>query len=302
MSDNILTAYKENYSINASGVETYNNVAMIYKAEVAVTGSTFTLDFGGLLTGDVVRIHAYTGDTWQEQINAINIEQVPFSFTVGSNIDNIRISIRKTATDVTMTDGQYKIPILSAGQTTNVYLGEVQTTRQIRQVVLTGQETYVRESEYDRFYTEFPNAKITGLRLTQAYCTHFLSVYDGRPLADVPNNSIYSGSADSNKFYIKTTNYTTVADFTAYLARQYAAGTPVTVWYVLATPTTGIVNEPLRKIGTYADEVSGITIPTIAGANTLSIDTTLQPSEVTVNYKGWHPVTDVHERDNGAWT
>ena len=76
----------------------------------------------------------------------------------------------------------------------------------------------------------------------------------------------------------------------------------MTVWYSTATPETGIVNEPLRKIGTYADEVSGISIPTIAGANTLSVDTTLQPSEVTVNYKGWHPVQSVHERTNGVWT
>jgi len=55
------------------------------------------------------------------------------------------------------------------------------------------------------------------------------------------------------------------------------------------------------KIGDYADEVSGISIPTIAGANTLSVGTTLQPSEITVNYKGWHPVADVHERDSGQW-
>ena len=54
-------------------------------------------------------------------------------------------------------------------------------------------------------------------------------------------------------------------------------------------------------LGNYADEISGITIPTIAGANTISTDTTLQPSEVTATYKGWHPVQSVHERESGAW-
>ena len=117
------------------------------------------------------------------------------------------------------------------------------------------------------------------------------------------NISFYVGtSLDFKQVYIRDSSYSTIADFKSYLQQQYAAGTPVTVWYVLATSTTGIVNEPLRKIGTYADEVSGISIPTTAGANTLSVDTTLQPSEVTAMYKGWHPVADVHERDNGAWT
>ena len=37
------------------------------------------------------------------------------------------------------------------------------------------------------------------------------------------------------------------------------------------------------------------------GANTLSIGTTLQPSEVSVNYHGWRPVADAHERESGAW-
>lgn len=177
----------------------------------------------------------------------------------------------------------WTIPISCAGQTVPVHLSEVQTVRRVRKLVLTGEETYVRETAYNRFYTEFPNAKIKGLRLTQIYCTHFLSVYDGRPLADVPNNSIYSGDAASNKFFIKTTEYTTDTDFKAYLAQQYAAGTPVTVWYVLAEPETAIVNEPLCKIGDYADELhSTIPIPTARGANTLTVDTELQPSSMTI--------------------
>ena len=179
----------------------------------------------------------------------------------------------------------WTIPISCAGQTVPVYLGQTQTVRRIRKLVLTGEETYVRETAYNRFYTEFPNAKINGLRLTQIYCTHFLSVYDGRPLADVPNNSIYSNSysAESNKFFIKTTEYTTADDFKAYLSQQYAAGTPVTVWYVLAEPETGIVNEPLAKIGDYADKLHSTTpIPTVKGANVLTVDTTLPPSNTSI--------------------
>jgi hypothetical protein len=60
----------------------------------------------------------------------------------------------------------------------------------------------------------------------------------------------------------------------------------VVIWYVLATPETAIVNEPLAKIGDYADELSstdaGVTIPTAKGGNTLSVDTTVQPSEMSI--------------------
>lgn len=72
----------------------------------------------------------------------------------------------------------------------------------------------------------------------------------------------------------------------AYLQQQYTAGTPVTVWYVLAEPETGIVNEPLMKIGDYADTISsaqaGVTIPTVNGENVLDVPTEVPPSEVTI--------------------
>lgn len=65
-----------------------------------------------------------------------------------------------------------------------------------------------------------------------------------------------------------------------------AAMSGVYMWYVLAEPTTGIVNEPLAKIGDYADELHSadttVTIPTAKGQNTLTVDTDLQPSSMSV--------------------
>jgi hypothetical protein len=90
------------------------------------------------------------------------------------------------------------------------------------------------------------------------------------------------------------------SDFAAYCAQQYANGTPVTVLYVLTTPETGIVNEPLMKIGDYADTVSSITVPMITGRDTFDVDTTLKPSEASLNYTGWHDAT-VQEWDGSQW-
>lgn len=195
--------------------------------------------------------------------------------------------------------GQYKIPISSAGQTTPIYLGEVETTRKIKKFVLTGKETIYRDKEREgswRFYTE----KLISAKSLTGICSHFENI----SINDINNSdnigfSIFNGAQFGCRCPKSIAN--TVTDFKAYLAQQYSAGTPVIIWYVLATPTTGIVNEPLRKIGDYADEVSGITIPTITGANTIDVDTTLQPSEVSVNYKGWHPIIDVHRFNGTSW-
>ena len=56
--------------------------------------------------------------------------------------------------------------------------------------------------------------------------------------------------------------------FKSYIAAQYAAGTPVIVWYVLDTPTTEQVTVP--------------TLTPAAGNNTLAIGTTLQPSSLSI--------------------
>lgn len=195
----------------------------------------------------------------------------------------------------------YKIPISSGGVTTNIYLGSTQSNRQIYKFVLTGNETYTYDSTYTRFNFLANNLKFEGIRLTPLLCTHYEVVDDGRSVGNVPNNAIYAGGSVSiPSLYIKTDVYTTETDFKAYLAQQYAAGTPVTVWYVLATEETGIVNEPIRKIGDYADTVTGISIPTITGKDAFDVDTTLKPSEVELTYTGWHDAS-VKEWDGSQW-
>ena len=184
----------------------------------------------------------------------------------------------------------YKLTISSANTTTPIYLGEMETTRKIKKLVLTGKENwYVEESNI--FYSD----PITEAIQYPPICSHFFGVY---ALSD--NNQI--AISQSLRINIKTNSIThTATDFKAYLAAQYAAGTPIIIWYVLETPTTGTINEPLRKIGDYADTVSGITIPTIAGTNTIDVDTTLKPSEVSVNYHGWHPVSALHKFNGTSW-
>lgn len=185
--------------------------------------------------------------------------------------------------------GQYKIPITSAGQTTLVYLREVETTRKIKKFVINGTErwtkgVYPKNGTY-HFYinknTYFPDAKPI-IESGDSFCTHFIKWDITGGIAWGTNLNVYMLISDLPK-------NATVDDFKAYLAAQYAAGTPVTIWYPLANEETGIVNEPLMKIGNYADTLSmeqaGVEIPTITGSNTLDVDTTVKPSNIYIEYK-----------------
>lgn len=194
--------------------------------------------------------------------------------------------------------GQYKIPISSANTTTPVYLGEVQTTRKIKKLVLTGEESWAKSTDYNTYYL----TNISDYMHVQeiiTVCSHFIGIKNQGGIAGVTNGTICFNFG-INRLYIHDERITTLEAWQEYLRNQYSAGTPVTVWYVLAEPTTGIVNEPIRKIGDYADTVSGITIPTITGKDIIDVDTTLKPSAVSLNYTGWH-VGTVHERESGSW-
>ena len=216
-----------------------------------------------------------------------NARFVRFDF---KTVDKDSIMFNKGSQSLPYEPPGVKIPISSAGQTTPVYLGEVQTTRKIKKLVLTGEESTWRITGTGRMalplvVSDTPN------RGQICYCTHYkgTSIQSYGQLSDGECTTSTMGTID-NELGIYDSNYTTVSDFKAYLQQQYAAGTPVTVWYVLATPTTGIVNEPLRKIGEYADTVSmeqaGVEIPTVRGENTFDVLTDVKPSEVYIKYKG----------------
>ena len=202
----------------------------------------------------------------------------------------------------------YKIPISSAGQTTPVYLGEVETTRRIKKLVLDDTESYSLQSInsygianfYIRIDVQNQNQNVICTHLSRQ-TTLISQTTDEGYLLSMPSQS---GQLATLYIRISSSTASTVAELKEWLAAQYAAGTPVTVWYVLKEPETGIVNEPLMKIGDYADTLSteqaGVQIPTNNGTTVIDVDTTVKPSEVSFNYAGWHTAV-VHKRINGAW-
>jgi len=194
--------------------------------------------------------------------------------------------------------GQYKIPISSANTTTPVYLGEVETTRKVKKLVFDGTENwYTAVSStglfgIQRFEPMQAQPFISGYSAV-SNCYVYNPVQSGIDAATVSGEFVLqafrAGSTWQYNFFIKDERYDDLTAWKSYLAAQYAAGTPVCVLYVLVEPTTGIVNEPLMKIGDYADTLSkeqaGVEIPTNNGSTTLDVGTTVKPSNVYIEYK-----------------
>lgn len=184
----------------------------------------------------------------------------------------------------------YKIPLTIGGTEYPIYLGQVETTRRIKKWVLTGEENWVYRSGEPSsvFFVEFKGAHFIN---NSALCTHYLNQDSGSFNEMADKHVIIRFANDGTKSYIGLRDSSIaqtdgVLKLKAYLAKQYQNGTPVTVWYVLATPETAVVNEPLMKIGDYVDAISFVqasaTIPTVAGANTLAVGTTVQPSSMSI--------------------
>lgn len=306
--ENLITS--TNFTTNAL----YINVATLKSAVDNDSLFVLSLETNITFTSNSLYLHTDSDNRIVTTLNGIGRVSTAFKLTE-TDVNNIKSSnnpyfyIYKSGTDFSSTSVElrsgYKIPISSANTTTPIYLGEVETTRKIKKYELTGNENISETTIGSKTIFQISQATVSdkkyGVATETMICSHY-KVIDGRTNLETNDNAITTYNASNNNaLLIRDDNCVTLTDFTTYLAQQYTNGTPVTVWYVLATPTTGIVNEPIRKIGEYADTVSGISIPTITGADSFDVQTTLKPSEVTATYKGWHPVADVHERENGQW-
>lgn len=160
--------------------------------------------------------------------------------------------------DIMLNSGSTPLPYSPyLNKTTPIYLGEVPTIRRIKKLVLTGEENWKlwamsSSSETERFYIN-----VSGVGYIRGICSHFQFAEDS---SDIQHFRYGGTNLSELLFWMNKQTASTVDDFKSYLTQQYQNGTPVTVWYVLSEPETGIVNEPLAKIGNYTDELTEISV------------------------------------------
>ena len=125
-------------------------------------------------------------------------------------------------------------------------------TRYVKELVLTGQEDWylwnLQSETLQRFYFNLPSSQAT-ISPNSAICTHFI------PIAENSREgfrfSTDGGLLKQPLFIVLKSRLAAddVASWKSYLAQQYAAGTPVKVWYALATPETEQITVPSNLAG-----------------------------------------------------
>jgi hypothetical protein len=190
----------------------------------------------------------------------------------------------------------YKIPISNGQQTTNIYLGSVPLDKNGTAVdtiedntlykvtnrsVLTGSENWTLQSINQYGMANFYLANVlTGLDISKGIlCSHGERQTTG--ISQTTTEGFLANNNGEIYFRINSTTASTVSEFQSWLSGQ---NPQVTFLYTLATPTSTTVTAP--------------SIPTTDGANTITVDTTVKPSEVTATYTGWHDASVKEKSEN----
>lgn len=121
-------------------------------------------------------------------------------------------------------------------------------TRRWKRVVFDGTENWGlsrTESGNNRYFIRVPDAVAYNL-LSQIVCSHWPSIGPGQTWQDKTGITLSLGNADKNIWiYDPRFAQADLPTFKAWLAAQYAAGTPVTVVYQLAEPVITKIEEIL---------------------------------------------------------
>ena len=202
------------------------------------------------------RLHGYNANgQWVKQIVFVDAagqqgNKISKAVTIDSGISYVRLSYGITDTEAmiekgaTATDYQPYVPPQTASVPMLLSVGDVKdevelisggVKRKVGVKVLDGTETFSKSSAYGKAFLLNAAYAAWGADKTKAVlCTHFLGLPQKSSAQD--DNTCFFNS--TGHFYFRVTDNSDTDAFKAWLAAQYAAGTPVIVFFVLAEETT----------------------------------------------------------------
>lgn len=287
-------------ALSADGSTSFSS-AMNLSGLIAVNGD-FTVSWDAIINGAYMRISTYDENkNFIEHIGTINTYN-DRSYT-NAHVGYIRINYENhyQLSQVQVNLGSealpyepygYKIPFTTAAEdgtesiTTPIYLdkplyknggyadtlcySEQKVERYIKEIVLTGDEDWQLQSINDNGIANFFMVSTkTHTTATNLMCTHFIQ--QKTMIANTTTEGIFNANGNAIYIRIKQERASTVTDFKAWLAEQYNNGTPVKVYYILATPETESVTLPK--------------IPTLDGTTVIDVETEIKPSKMDIKYK-----------------
>lgn len=193
----------------------------------------------------------------------------------------------------------YKIPVEIGLSTQSIDLSTVETIRRIKNVTINGTEDWLLQSinQYNiaNFYM-YVDAYVASTNLAMSNYFQVQTTAIGNTQTE--GFLLVRVSETRSIIYVRINADTasTVEEFIQWIENL----TDTLHFYFATNDITDTINEPLQKIGNYADSISNITLTTTAGAKSFGVDTAVKPSEITLNFKGWHP-KDPKESTGGEW-
>lgn len=188
-----------------------------------------------------VTVSAYGSQTNLQMINTYVNPELYASYYICKNASDIAQSTATTYLGHAV-GGE---PLMKVGDVQDTYDYTTGTvTRNNAKIEFTGEETrwypYLGTGEGVSFqYMGFTD-KTVGFN--KSICSHYENKSYAWASANLSSLGIYSDHSSSMTIYFRAPagrpDIDTIDEWRAYLAEQYSNGTPVTVWYQLATPTT----------------------------------------------------------------
>lgn len=262
------------YAIDASGNVTAASMTC-YSALIPVTAGEYA--YSGICStqggSNNKRVHGYTNGVWVQQIAMYIVPAgaaFSYVFSVPSGIDAVRIShwsedaqtqVERGSTATAyepfvggiVADGTPEVLTVSASgaetQTVTdipmlLSIGDITDEKdiisgaimhRIGYHVFDGTETFAKSTAYGQAFLINAASAVWGADRTKAaLCTHFLGLPQKSSNQD--DNTCFFNP--TGHFYFRVTDNSDIDAWGAFLAKQYAAGTPVIAFFVLATETT----------------------------------------------------------------
>lgn len=215
-----------------------------------------------LLSKDVKIVRVYAGKDYN---TSVGFTATVSEIMVSANADDSYEPYTPPSTTPIYLDS----PLYKIGDYSDS-IGMTEEVRAVKELVLTGEEDWRRlEVSLGTYELRFSDANRTE-NIVTLKCSHYISQKNVKYYKNLAEETCCFRS-DIAHLWIKDNNIATVEAWKSYLAAQYANGTPIKVYYVLATPETKTV-EPVE-------------IPTLNGTTVIDVDTEVKPSNVYIKYK-----------------
>jgi len=254
-----ITAESDGLTVSSSSesMTLFGNITRIYednpiwkKFDFTLDAGEYTLSLGKPRTyqnGYAPRLHKYDDGS---VLTSYLINSVTFTLS-----EKTHVYMAFYIDDKQLYDDKWVFR-LRKGSTVNevkpIYLSEVPTIRRIKCVDL-GTLTYTKTGS-GNFSAALGDGKVVdNSQIAPAICSHF-KVVSANNYSSTP----YSLCASINLQSFVNINKAGYEEMTATEFKSAMSG--VLLWYALANPETGIVNEPLAKIGNYADELTEVSV------------------------------------------